>query len=77
MYIIQEIQTSGGKTAMLPAIQKQTRAEAESTFYQIAAHACISAVEEHTVMVYTHDGFVIQELTKCFAHPVDTAENGD
>lgn len=77
MYIIQEIQTSGGKTALLPAVQKKTLAEAESAFYQIASSACISAVEEHTVMVYTEQGFLVQELTKCFRHPVSDAENGD
>ena len=72
MYIVQEIQTSNGVTAMLTPIQKATREEAESTFYTICGSAVISNVEEHTVMVYTHEGFPITELTKCFKHPVDT-----
>ena len=68
MYIVQEIQTNNGTTALLPAIQKETRAEAESTFYTICGSAVISAVPVHTVMVYTDEGFVIPELTKCFKH---------
>ena len=68
MYIIQEIQTTAGTTSLLPAIQKETRAEAESSFYTICGAACISAVEKHAVTVYTEEGFQIPELTKCFYH---------
>ena len=70
MYIIQEIQTNNGTTALLPAIQKETREEAESTFYTICGSAVISNVAEHTVMVYTHEGFPITELCKCFKHTI-------
>lgn len=68
MYIIQEIQTNNGTTALLPAIQKETREEAESTFYTICGSAVISNIDAHTVMVYTHEGFPITELCKCFKH---------
>ncbi len=74
MYIIQEIQTTGSTTALLPAITKESRQEAESTFYTICGSAVISAVPEHTVMVYTHEGFPIPELTKCFKHAAEPAE---
>ena len=68
MFIIQEMQTSNGVTALLPAIQKATRTEAESAFYMICASACVSAVPVHTVTVFTEEGFQIKELTKCFTH---------
>ena len=74
MYIIQEIQTSGSDAVLLPAITKGNRQEAESTFYTICGSAVVSAVPEHTVMVFTHEGFPIPELTKCFKHAAEPAE---
>ena len=71
MYIIQEIQAQDAShVALLPAVTKETREEAESAFYMICGAAVISAVPVHTVMVYTHEGFPIPELTKCFRHAV-------
>ena len=67
-YIIQEIQTSDGVTSLLPAIQKATRPEAESTFYTICGSACISSVPIHTVITYSEEGVPVKELTKCFRH---------
>ena len=60
MYIIQEIQTSGGQTALLPAITKADKNEMESTFHSILAAAAISAVEVHTVIVYDEHGNMIK-----------------
>ena len=74
MYIIQEIQTTDGVPAFLPPVTKATREEAESAFYYAAGAAVVSAVPEHTVMTYTHEGFVIPELTKCFKHAAVPAE---
>lgn len=68
MYILQEIQTSNGTTALLPAVQRATRAEIESAFYLACGSAVVSNVPVHTVMVYTEEGFPIPELTKCFKH---------
>ena len=68
MFIIQEIQTTNGVPAFLPAEIKETRAEAESVFYYKCGSACVSAVPVHTVITYTEEGFVIPELTKCFKH---------
>lgn len=56
MYIIQEIQTSGGNTALLPAITKSDKNEMESTVHSILAAAAISSVEVHTVIVYDEHG---------------------
>ena len=75
MFIVQEIQTSNGTTVIATPIQKPTRELAESAFYTICGYAVVSQVEEHTVMVYTHEGFAIPELTKCFKHtPAEPAE---
>lgn len=52
MYIIQEIQTTGGVTALLPAIQKESLFEAESVYHQVMAAAAISSVDIHTCVVY-------------------------
>lgn len=72
MYIIQEIQAQDAShVALLPAITKETREEAESTFYTICASACISAVPVHTVATYTHEGMPVPELTKCFRHAAE------
>ena len=71
-FIIQEIQTTDGVTALLPAIQKETRPEAESVFYTICGSACISTVPIHTVMTYSEEGVPVKELTKCFRHEPQT-----
>lgn len=68
MYILQEIQTNNGTTTLLPAVQRESRAEIESAFYLTCGSAVISNVDTHTVMVYTDEGFPIPELTKCFKH---------
>lgn len=68
MYIVQEIQANNGTPALLPAIVKATREEAESAFYMICGSAVLSSVPVHTVTVYTEEGFQIKELTKCFKH---------
>ena len=60
MYIIQEIQTNGGNTALLPAITKAEKNEMESCFHSILASAAISAVEVHTVVVYDEHGNTVK-----------------
>ena len=60
MYIIQEIQTSGGNTTLLPAITKTDRNEMESAFHSILASAALSAVEVHAVIVYDEHGNTIK-----------------
>jgi len=67
-YIIQEIQTTNGQPAFLPAESYQDRQSAESAFYLKCGSAVISSVPVHTVMTYTEEGFPIPELTKCFKH---------
>ena len=74
MYILQEIQTGSGTTALLPAVQREKREEIESAFYLTCGSAVLSNVEKHTVMVFTEEGFPIPELTKCFRHEADPGE---
>lgn len=56
MYIIQEIQTNGNNTALLPAITKTDKNEMESTVHSILASAAISSVHVHAVVVYDEHG---------------------
>lgn len=60
MYIIQEIQTTNGSTALLPAIVKADRNEADSAFHSILASAAISSVGVHTVLLYDEHGNVLR-----------------
>lgn len=71
MYIIQEIQTTGNSSALLPAITKTNKDEAESTFHSILASAAISQVEVHTCLMYDEHGNVIRkEFYEHLAQPV-------
>ena len=67
-FIVQEIQTTNGSSALITPEVYQTRAQAESAFYLKCGSAVISQVPIHTIMVYTEEGFPIPELTKCFKH---------
>lgn len=60
MYIIQEIQTNGATSSLLPAVTKADRAEAESVWHSVMASAAISAVPVHTVILYDEHGNIIQ-----------------
>lgn len=61
MYIIQEIQTNNGKSTLLPAIDKQDKNKAESTWHSIMASAAISTVEVHTVIMYDEHGNMVKQ----------------
>lgn len=56
MYIIQEIQTSGAQTALVPAVTFTDRNEAESNYHMKLSAAAISTVEVHTVIMYDEHG---------------------
>ena len=60
MYIIQEIQTTGGQTALLPAVTFTDRNEAESAFHLKLGSAAVSSVEVHTVLMYDEHGNVLR-----------------
>ena len=60
MYIIQEIQTTGGQTALLPAVTYADRNEAESAFHLKLGSAAVSSVGVHTVLLFDEHGNVIR-----------------
>lgn len=60
MYIIQEMQTTGNQTNLLPAITKTNRDEADSTFHSILASAAISSVNVHTVVMLDEHGNTVR-----------------
>lgn len=68
MYIVQEIQTTGGVATFLPPEQYLERSAAESAFYLKCGAACVSSIPIHTIITYTEEGYQIKELTKCFMH---------
>ena len=56
MYIIQEIQTENNVTTLLPAIQRESKLDAESAYHSIMAAAATSAVDVHTCIIYDEHG---------------------
>ena len=69
MYIIQEIQTNGSNTALLPAITEQDRNRAESAFHSILASAAISSVNVHTVVMLDEHGNTVRR--EFYEHPAE------
>ena len=61
MYIIQEIQTDNGQTALVTPVTKTDKNEAESVFHTALAAAAISSVDVHTVIMYDEHGNVIKK----------------
>lgn len=59
MFIIQEIQTTNGQTALTPAVVKPTREEADSVFYSLLSYAAISTVGIHAVVMFDEHGNVL------------------
>jgi len=60
MYIIQEIQTTGTQTALLPAVTYSDRNEAESAYHSKLASAAVSAVTVHTVVLLDEHGNTVR-----------------
>lgn len=60
MRIVQEIQTDGGQTALLPALTFSDERAAESAYHQKLAAAAVSAVDVHTVIMYDEHGNIIR-----------------
>lgn len=60
MIIIQEIQTTGGQTALVPAATYTDRNEADSAFHMKLGSAAVSSVGVHTVIMYDEHGNVLR-----------------
>ena len=72
-YIVMEMQTNNGVTAIVPPVAFTNRNEAESRFHSILASAAISNVEEHAVAMLTGDGRLVRP-SEVYRHPVAPAE---
>lgn len=60
MIIIQELQTTGGNTALLPALTYSGRSEAESVYHMKLSSAAVSSVEVHTVIMFDEHGNILR-----------------
>lgn len=60
MYIIQEIQTTNGVTALLPAVTKNDKNEADSAYFSTLSFAAVSSINVHTVIMYDEHGNVLR-----------------
>ena len=66
MYILQEIQTTNGQTALLPPATYTDRLEAESAYHARLSSAAISTVDIHAVMLHSEYGNIL--LREYYAH---------
>lgn len=70
MYILQEIQTANGITALVPAAAYTDKNQAEAAYHTALAAAAVSAVNVHTVMLYDEHGNV--DRREVYEHPADS-----
>lgn len=66
-YIVLEMQTNNGTTALVPPVVYYTRQEAESKYHLILTSAAVSQVEEHAASILTGDGRLVRN--ECYRHP--------
>ena len=73
MYFVIEAQIAGdGTGAVLPAITKETKNEAESVYYQILASAAISSVAHHGAIIFDEE--MCPLLFKSYEHEQEVTE---
>lgn len=72
MYILQEIQTTGSQTALVPAQTFADRNQAESAFHTALASAAISSVEIHAVALLDEHGNTVRR--EFYEHKQTAAE---
>lgn len=71
-YIVIEIQTNAGTSAIVPPVLFTDRNAAEAQFHTMLAAAAVSAVEIHSVVMLTEDGRIVR--TECYRHSAATNE---
>lgn len=71
-YIVIEIQTNAGTSAIVPPVLFTDRNAAEAQFHTMLAAAAISSVEIHSVIMLTEDGRIVR--TECYRHSAATNE---
>lgn len=65
-YIVNELQTVGGTTAVLTNTYTDKN-QAESSFHNILKYAALSQVEIHSAVMLTEDGRLVRQ--ECYRHP--------
>lgn len=68
MYVIFEMQTTGGQTAIVTPASYADRNEAESAYHLKLGSAAISSVEAHTVVMLDERGTYLRG--ECYEHEV-------
>lgn len=71
-YIVIEIQTNAGTSAIVPPVLFTDRNAAEAQFHTMLAAAAVSAIEIHSVVMLTEDGRIVR--TECYRHSAATNE---
>ena len=60
MFIVIEMQTNDGVTAVVPPVAFATRNEAEARYHAILSAAAVSEVEVHSCAILNEHGIVVQ-----------------
>lgn len=66
-YIVMEMQTNNGTTAIVTPATYSDRNQAESKFHQILQAAAVSNVKVHTAVMLTEDGRLARP-SECYRH---------
>ena len=74
MYIVIEMQTNDGITAVVPPVVYSSRNEAEAKFHNILANAAVSSVEIHSCTVLDERGVAI--LNDVYYHNKENESEG-
>ena len=72
MYILQEIQTTGSQTVLVPAQTFADRNQAESAYHSVLAAAAVSSVEVHAVVLLDEHGNTVRR--EFYEHKQTAAE---
>ena len=72
-YIIVEMQTNGGTTAV-PTSVKSTYETAEQEYHTKCAYAAVSNVPVHAVSMITENGVPVEKKHECYKHGQPTPE---
>ena len=65
-YLVVEMQTFPDGTMSTPSYAFDSQLSAEAKYHSILASAATSALPEHTAVLMTSDGFVME--SKCYQH---------
>lgn len=72
MYILQEIQTTNGNTALVPAQTFDNKQSAESAYHTALAAAAVSSVAVHTVVLMDEHGNTVKR--EFYEHGAEAGE---